>query len=342
MTPTSAGRGRGGLAAHRPGAATGNTELVAEGNRDLLFREQRNVIDDDYRAMSARPVTGDVFTYVFTAVGDPSIPGAESFSEVFPINAEVRGGTDDGFLDRYATRCCPRGRGRRWHRYAVARRERRELRRSLGAHRAGHVPPYVDLVENHPQQAADTLSTPVADRVEEWRIVHRIDDIATNWEPYVDVDVRPDGSVFSVIGDGASTVWDWATGVGDAGPTAPVEVPTGTTTTTTPTPTCRHRLRRSSRNPSRKPGPPTGTIPGGSSPARPPAGWAGRCSARPPCSRPAHPMTTNSGGDDMTELRWDLRQPTTTRELGIGLRRGDQRNVPAGGEFSTWRSSCPG
>ena len=247
------------------GAATGNTELVAEGNRDLLFREQRNVIDDDYRAMSARPVTGEVFTYVFTAVGAPSIPGAESFSEVFPINAEVRGGTDDGFFGPIRDALLP-------VEAEVAVGTATPLPDGNVADfddrwaliEQDTLPAYVDLVENHPEQAAEILSTPVADRVEEWRIVHRIDDIATNWEPYVDVDVRPDGSVFSVIGDGASALWDWANGGDDAGPAAPVEVPTGTTTTTTPTPTTVPPPSVDpAPQPSPEPGPPTGTIPGG-------------------------------------------------------------------------------
>ena len=247
------------------GAATGNTELVAEGNRDLLFREQRNVIDDDYRAMSARPVTGEVFTYVFTAVGAPSIPGAESFSEVFPINAEVRGGTDDGFFGPIRDALLP-------VEAEVAVGTATPLPDGNVANfddrwaliEQDTLPAYVDLVENHPEQAAEILSTPVADRVEEWRIVHRIDDIATNWEPYVDVDVRPDGSVFSVIGDGASALWDWANGGNDAGPAAPVEVPTGTTTTTTPTPTTVPPPSVDpAPQPSPEPGPPTGTIPGG-------------------------------------------------------------------------------
>ena len=246
------------------GAATGNTELVAEGNRELLFREQRNVIDDDYRAMSARPVTGEVFTYVFTAVGAPSIPGAESFSEVFPINAEVRGGTDDGFFGPIRDALLP-------VEAEVAVGTATPLPDGNVANfddrwaliEQDTLPAYVDLVENHPEQAAEILSTPVADRVEEWRIVHRIDDIATNWEPYVDVDVRPDGSVFSVIGDGASALWDWANGGNDAGPVAPVEVPTGTTTTTTPTPTVPPSSVDPAPQPSPEPGPPTGTIPGG-------------------------------------------------------------------------------
>ena len=83
----------------------------------------------------------------------------------------------------------------------------------------------------------------MADRVDEWRIGHRIDDIVTNWEPYVDVDVEADGSVFSVVGDGVSSAWDWAFGGNDAPDPGPVEVPTRTTTTTTTVPQPDRRRR---------------------------------------------------------------------------------------------------
>ena len=218
------------------GAATGNTELVAEGNRDLLLREQLNVIDDDYRRMKQRPVTGEAFTYVFTAVGAPSIPGASGYAEVFPINAEVRASTDGGLGG--------------WLRDALLPVEVEAAVGTATPLPDGNVadfddrwalieedtlPAYVELLEQHPDEAASILSTPVADRVESWRIVHRIDDIVTNWEPYVDVDVEADGSVFSVVGDGVSSAWDWAFGGDDAPDPGPVEVPTGTTTTTTTT-----------------------------------------------------------------------------------------------------------
>ena len=301
------------------GAATGNTELVAEGDRDLLFREQRNVIDDDYRAMSARPVTGEVFTYVFTAVGAPSIPGAESFSEVFPINAEVRGGTDDGFFGPIRDALLP-------VEAEVAVGTATPLPDGNVANfddrwaliEQDTLPAYVDLVENHPEQAAEILSTPVADRVEEWRIVHRIDDIATNWEPYVDVEVRPDGSVFSVIGDGAalSPCGTGRPGGGAAWPRrwkcqrARPPPPTTPTPTTVPPPPSPTRPRNRARSQVRQLGrSPADDLPHVCRPAGGASPWR-----RPPCSLAGTSNDDDSGGDDMTELRWDLRQPTTTRE----------------------------
>jgi hypothetical protein len=217
------------------GAASGDTDMVAGGNRDLLLREQLHVINDDYRMMRERPVTGEAFTYVFTAVGAPSIPGASGYADVFPINAEVRASTDGGLGG--------------WLRDALLPVEVEAAVGTATPLPDGNVadfddrwalieedtlPAYVELLEQHPDEAASILSTPVADRVDEWRIVHRIDDIVTNWEPYVDVDVEADGSVFSVVGDSAQAVWEWAVGGNDAPEPGPVEVPTHTTTTTVP------------------------------------------------------------------------------------------------------------
>ena len=212
------------------GAATGNTELVAEGNRDLLLREQLNVIDDDYRRMKQRPVTGEAFTYVFTAAGSTVDPRCQRLRRGVPD--QCRGACQHR---RRAGRVAPgrpaarRGRGRGGHRHAAYRTGTSPTSTTAGrSSRRTPSRPTSSWSNNDPDEAARILSTPVADRVEEWRIVHRIDDIATNWEPYVDVDVEADGSVFSAVGDGVSSAWDWAFGGSDAPDSGPVEVPTGT------------------------------------------------------------------------------------------------------------------
>jgi hypothetical protein len=66
------------------GMKTGNRALVESGNKTLLEREQRYVIEKSYKAMLQRPVSGTAVTYMLTAVGSPSIPGAKSYPEVFP------------------------------------------------------------------------------------------------------------------------------------------------------------------------------------------------------------------------------------------------------------------
>lgn len=64
-------------------------EQVKLGNTMLLDREQNTVIKDDYNAMHNHGVTGPAVTYLVTLVGEPSIPGAKSFPEVFPLKVSV-------------------------------------------------------------------------------------------------------------------------------------------------------------------------------------------------------------------------------------------------------------
>lgn len=65
---------------------SGDPELVSSGNETLLSREQNEVIVDNYQEMQNHGVTGDVVTWGMTLVGEPSIPGALSYPEVFPID----------------------------------------------------------------------------------------------------------------------------------------------------------------------------------------------------------------------------------------------------------------
>jgi hypothetical protein len=63
----------------------GDPALVDSGNRMLLFREQFDIIDRFYLQMFRRhrPM-GQVFTYLLTLAGTPSVPGAHSFPEQYP------------------------------------------------------------------------------------------------------------------------------------------------------------------------------------------------------------------------------------------------------------------
>ncbi len=79
------------------GARTGDTALVQQGNESLLRREQSQIIRDQYDAMYQRPVTGPAVTYLATLVGQPSVPGAKGYADVFPlqVSADVGVGPDD-------------------------------------------------------------------------------------------------------------------------------------------------------------------------------------------------------------------------------------------------------
>ena len=58
------------------------------GNTALLYREQNEIIADDYDAMRNHP-GGEAVTYMVTLAGEPSIPGAKSYAEVFPFTFSV-------------------------------------------------------------------------------------------------------------------------------------------------------------------------------------------------------------------------------------------------------------
>jgi uncharacterized protein YukE len=67
---------------------SGDPALVREGNTSLLYREQNEIIADDYDAMRSHP-GGEAVTYMVTLAGEPSIPGAKSYPEVFPYKFSV-------------------------------------------------------------------------------------------------------------------------------------------------------------------------------------------------------------------------------------------------------------
>ena len=61
---------------------------VQAGNTTLLYREQNEIIADDYDTMRSHP-GGEAVTYMVTLAGEPSIPGARSYPEVFPYSFSV-------------------------------------------------------------------------------------------------------------------------------------------------------------------------------------------------------------------------------------------------------------
>lgn len=71
------------------GKRTGDQSLIAEANTLFLRREQDLIIDDDYERMYSRFPSGPAFTYLMTMVGTPSIPGADSYAEAYPIDVPI-------------------------------------------------------------------------------------------------------------------------------------------------------------------------------------------------------------------------------------------------------------
>jgi hypothetical protein len=70
------------------GIETGDQSMIDAGNAALLWREQFEIINDDYRDMYNRDPIGPLMTYAMTLIGKPSVPGAQGFPDVFPIIVE--------------------------------------------------------------------------------------------------------------------------------------------------------------------------------------------------------------------------------------------------------------
>lgn len=183
------------------GWRSGDPDLIAEGNRTLLFREQFRVILDDYDTMRHRPLTGEVVTYGMTLIGAPSVPGARTYPEVFPLEVEV--GAAVSTPDRIplivtpfgsvsvdipqvevgagatVTTPLPDGNISVFHdRWALIEQDT--------------LPVYVDLARNHPEMILDELARPVGDRADDFQIDERLDEIVQHllveWD--IDVDLR--------------------------------------------------------------------------------------------------------------------------------------------------------
>ena len=175
----------------------GDPEALAEGNRLLLLREQKTIIDNDYQSMlNHDPPIGQAMTYLMTATGQPSVPGAGSYADIDPYTFRVSTpgsiGTPDSVfgvdipnvsvntpVQLTGTVETPLPAGNiadfddRWHLI-----------------REDTLPAYQELLAEG--RVDDILrETSVGDRTEDFRILNRVDDLvedmATNWDASVGV-----------------------------------------------------------------------------------------------------------------------------------------------------------
>lgn len=164
------------------GRATGDPDLLARGNEHLLLREQRDIIQDSYTRMYDRPVTGPAFTYLLTAVGEPSVPGAESFPDYRPLTVVTEspgpeqiplvGWDNPTQVEVEVTTPLPDGNladfDDRWT-YITE----------------DTLPAYQELLADDPAEAREIIGSDVGDRIDDYRLHHRIDSLlwhyATDW-----------------------------------------------------------------------------------------------------------------------------------------------------------------
>lgn len=181
--------------------------LIAAGNESLLWREQRYVIDDDYRAMRQRPVTGETVTYMMTVIGTPSVPGARGYPFVFPWEPDVSqyAGTprsvsldpipffDVPFVDAPSVAVPHVGlEGTVTVTTPLPDGNIATLVDRWRLIETDTLPAYLDLVQNDPERIHAELAAPFEERVDRYDLGSRWDDIAeelaTAWDIDADVD----------------------------------------------------------------------------------------------------------------------------------------------------------
>jgi hypothetical protein len=169
------------------GRRTGDMDLLATGNTALLLREQRDIIDPYYQQMyNHHGPVGQAFTYLMTAVGEPSIPGAQSFADWKPlvVTTDVGVGPDSVFGfdnpvegDLNIRTPLPDGN--------LANFDDRWTYITNDT-----LPAYQELLRTDPQAVTDIVSGDVSGRIDDYRIHNRLDSLlehyVTDWG--VDVD----------------------------------------------------------------------------------------------------------------------------------------------------------
>lgn len=165
---------------------SGDPAQVKEGNTSLLYREQNEIIADDYNSMRSHP-GGEAVTYMVTLAGEPSIPGARSYPEVFPstFSAESPGPENVPFTkwdnpSQFRTDFTtgfPDGN--------IANADQRWALISQDT-----LPAYQDLLATDLDRARNIIASDFNDRVEEHRPTNNIPDIMDRFVSGFDAEVH--------------------------------------------------------------------------------------------------------------------------------------------------------
>lgn len=156
------------------GHRTGDNDLLNDGGRGLLFREQHDIIQQSYDDMYERPKTGPAMTYMMGAIGEPSVPGAHTLAELDPMQLNIPVNPVAGYSPEVVIDTpLPDGNladfDTRWDMIDQ-----------------DTLPAFIDLVDNDPARARDVISGDMHERIEEQRLANRIDSLAenfaTNWD----------------------------------------------------------------------------------------------------------------------------------------------------------------
>lgn len=156
-----------------PGATSRELHTSA---KSMAYREQHDIIQDEYHDMQSRPHTGEVVTKMFSTVGQVSVPGSRTMGEVDPTSDSVTVPVDANpwlpgpHVDVTTTVTMPIPQGN------VADFEDRWT-----YFNADTLPAYTEMLD-HPGQSGPTIpevmEPDMGDRIEDYRGLNRIDDLA--------------------------------------------------------------------------------------------------------------------------------------------------------------------
>lgn len=157
---------------------SGDPNRVVFGNKQLLNREQNKIIKIAYDEMRNHDPTGEAVTWLMTLVGEPSIPGAKSYPEVFPCEYTTIQGGPESFSFPGTD-------------YSIDNPLHRKVHVTTGMS-DGNIsnaedrwalieedtwPAFMDLVQNKPQQLQEIVESDVGERIEEHRLFNNIPEI---------------------------------------------------------------------------------------------------------------------------------------------------------------------
>ena len=140
------------------GRRDSDSAAMAHGNRTLLFREQHDIIDRFYIQMLGHGgPEGPAFTYLLTLAGAPSVPGAHSYPQRYPLTFAAR---------------LPRG-------AISARTPLADGNIAVFANRwklidDDTLPRYLAFVRDQPEQAHALVATPIQTRMARYRLLARV------------------------------------------------------------------------------------------------------------------------------------------------------------------------
>lgn len=178
------------------GRRSGDATLIERGNTVLLAREQFEIIAESYDQMRAHPVTGEALTFMMTLVGGPSIPGAQSYPEVFPLTVSQstpgpdRIGTPQSIFGVNVPSVIVDNpiQGTVHIQTPLPDGNIADRRQRWALIEQDTLPAFQAMLREDPQRARELIGQPVAERIDEQhlyalpRVLEDVDHILTDWD----------------------------------------------------------------------------------------------------------------------------------------------------------------